>query len=151
MASAVVAFTKFSLIYSDSFTFACQVYGVHFTKSNITSLQNWKKSVRVRVYCGVASNNNGGHWQKLRTLKCHNYVKFTFILLENLKFVGRRESNLFIHNIHFVAPWTLLPGTVAPLAPFYLRPWVYAVDTAVVFQTLALSICCTRKAWFPAK
>jgi hypothetical protein len=49
-------------------------------------------------------------------------MEFYFICLVNLKFLDRRKNFFFIENIYFAAPWTLLPGAAALLAPPWIRP-----------------------------
>jgi len=51
-------------------------------------------------------------------------MEFSFICLINLKFLDRRKKTFFffIENIYFAAPWTLLPGAAALLAPPWIRP-----------------------------
>jgi hypothetical protein len=63
------------------------------------------------VATGV-SNVNYSLYKKLRALK--NDIYFTFTWHINLKF-KHKISNLFMKNMHVVAPWTLLPGVVALL------------------------------------
>jgi hypothetical protein len=66
----------------------------------------------------ATSNGNSEIW--------NNFSYSLFVWLNYLKFVERRKSEIFIENIRFVthfaphvaACWTLLPGAVAPQAPY---------------------------------
>jgi hypothetical protein len=57
--------------------------------------------------------------QKLQTsAKSKFFTALPLICLSNLKFFACIKSNCFsVSKIHFAAPWTLLPGAAAPLAP----------------------------------
>jgi hypothetical protein len=51
-----------------------------------------------------ASNHNGRHWQKLRTVKISQlFIEFTFIFLNNVNFVERRKY-LFLFKMFVLPP-----------------------------------------------
>lgn len=59
------------------------------------------------------------------------FVEFSFIWLNNLKFLENIKSNYFMQNIHFAAHWNLPSGAAAPFSPF-----IFTTHTSVHLHSL---------------
>jgi hypothetical protein len=44
-------------------------------------------------------------------------TELPFIWPKNLKFIKHKNQTLFIQNVRFVLPWTVLKGVAPPLSP----------------------------------